>query len=144
MTAGSRAGSNYLLDPLAENSIGRGLDCQIVLSDPLSSRVHAIVSANEDGWWVRDAGSRNGTFLNGQKIDEVRLVDSCNLKVGGAEFTFRDGDVGSSIMEKDQLELTQTVVVDTPIVGSSKVPPVWHSVQLPGLAPRGKVTWLQS
>ena len=63
MTAGSRAGSNYLLDPNAENLIGRGLDCQIVLSDPLSSRVHAIVFSDEDGWWVRDAGSRNGTLL---------------------------------------------------------------------------------
>ena len=118
MTSGPRAGSNYLLDPKAENHIGRGLDCQVVLSDPLSSRVHAIAFSDEDGWWVRDAGSRNGTFFNGQKIDEVRLVDGCNLKVGSAEFTFRDGDAGSSILESSQLALTQTVVVDTPLVGS--------------------------
>ncbi|MBP88196.1 MAG: sigma-54-dependent Fis family transcriptional regulator [Planctomycetaceae bacterium] len=118
MTAGSRTGSNYLLDPKAENRIGRGLDCQIVLSDPLSSRVHAIVYSDEDGWWLRDADSRNGTFLNGQKIDEVRLVDNCYLKVGGAEFTFRDGDVGSSLLEANKLELTQTLVFDTPMIGS--------------------------
>jgi Nif-specific regulatory protein len=118
MTAGPRAGSNYLLDPKAENSIGRGLDCQIVLSDPLSSRVHAIVYSDADGWWVRDADSRNGTYLNGQKIDEVRLVDSCDLKVGGAEFTFREENVGSTLLEVNKPELTQTVVFDTPMAGS--------------------------
>jgi Nif-specific regulatory protein len=117
MTAGTRAGSNYLLDPKVENSIGRGLDCQIVLTDPLSSRVHAIAYSDEDGWWVRDADSRNGTFMNGHKVDQVRLVDRCHLKVGGAEFTFREGDVGSSVLGKDDVELTQTLVFDTPMTG---------------------------
>lgn len=92
LTSGSRSGSNYLLDPKIQNQIGRGLDCQIILTDPLSSRVHAVVWFDEDGWWARDAGSRNGTFLNGQKIDEVRLVDGCLLKIGDAEFSFRMDD----------------------------------------------------
>lgn len=118
MTDGSRAGSNYLLDPESENRIGRGLDCQIVLTDPLSSRVHAIVYSDEDGWWARDADSRNGTFMNGHKIDEVRLVDGCHLKVGGAEFLFRDAGLGPTNDETNKLDMTQTVVFDTPMDGS--------------------------
>ena len=52
-TTGTRAGSAHPLDKNGDNLIGRGLDCHIVLTDPLSSRVHAVISADDDGWWVR-------------------------------------------------------------------------------------------
>jgi Nif-specific regulatory protein len=115
MATGPRVGSNYLLDPQTETRIGRGLDCQIVLTDPLSSRVHAVVFSDEDGWWAKDADSRNGTFLNGQKIDEARLVDGCELQVAGVEFAFRLGDDPPSKAENGDVTLRQTVVLDTPI-----------------------------
>src|SRR5688572_3845262 len=88
---GLRSGANYLLDPEVDNCIGRGLDCQIVVTDPLSSRVHAIVGRHADGWWVRDAGSRNGTYLDEQKIDDARLTDGCTIGFGNDEFGFHDG-----------------------------------------------------
>ena len=49
MTSGSRAGTNYLLDPTDENRIGRGLECAIVLTDPLCSRVHAVIAHERQG-----------------------------------------------------------------------------------------------
>ncbi|MCA9122525.1 MAG: sigma 54-interacting transcriptional regulator [Planctomycetaceae bacterium] len=118
LTSGSRSGSNYLLDPKIQNQIGRGLDCQIILTDPLSSRVHAVVWFDEDGWWARDAGSRNGTFLNGQKIDEVRLVDGCLLKIGDAEFSFRMDDRRPDSADTALSEPTETIIIDTPMSGS--------------------------
>jgi len=117
LTSGLRSGSNYLLDPNKENQIGRGLDCQIILTDPLSSRVHAVVSSDEDGWWARDAGSRNGTFLNGQKIDEARLVDGCALKIGDTEFLFRTDERRRAGSDTGNLETTETIILDTPISG---------------------------
>ena len=45
---GQRAGSNYSLDAKDETLIGRGLDCQIMLTDPLSSRVHAVVLHDDE------------------------------------------------------------------------------------------------
>ncbi|HUE71199.1 MAG TPA: FHA domain-containing protein [Pirellulaceae bacterium] len=69
MTSGARAGAHFILRAGEPTRIGRGLDCDVVLSDPLSSRVHATVVYQDEGWFVRDAGSRNGTFVNGQKID---------------------------------------------------------------------------
>ncbi|MEO8496455.1 MAG: sigma 54-interacting transcriptional regulator [Planctomycetota bacterium] len=116
LTSGARSGSNYLLDSQRENQIGRGLDCQIILTDPLSSRVHAIVAYDEDGWWARDAGSRNGTFLNGQKIDEARLVDDCVLKIGDAKFLFRTNEPRAAGAEK--LDSTETIIFDTPMNSS--------------------------
>ena len=119
LTNGLRAGANYVLDPTVENRIGRGIDCQIVLTDPLSSRVHAIVHCDEDEWWVRDEESRNGTFLNGQKVDEARLVDSSSFSVGQARFTFRLGSPQSAAPAAHAPNLTQTVVLDTPVNADS-------------------------
>ena len=118
LTSGSRSGSNYLLDLKTQNQIGRGLDCQIILTDPLTSRVHAIVSFDDDGWWARDAGSRNGTFLNGQKIDEARLVDGCVLKCGDTEFSFRLDAQQAESAETGLLGATETIILDTPVSGS--------------------------
>jgi len=117
MTSGPRKGSNYLLDGQVDNHIGRGLDCQIVLNDPLSSRVHAIVSRDHDGWWARDAGSRNGTYLNGQKIDNARLVDGATLRVGGAEFAFRLTPTHPTTVETGNFALKETIILDTPMGG---------------------------
>jgi len=37
---------------------------------------------------VRDAGSRNGTFVNEQKVDEAVLDEGHHLRVGSTEFSF--------------------------------------------------------
>ena len=58
-----------LLDGDDDIRIGRGLDCEIVLNDPMSSRVHAIVYRRGQQWRLRDADSRNGTVVAEAKID---------------------------------------------------------------------------
>src|SRR5205809_4830897 len=90
MIAGARSGTQFLMEEGRENRIGRGLDCDVILADPLASRVHAIVLYEDSAWWVRDAGSRNGTFVNNQKIDEARLIAGCVLKIGSTEFEFHE------------------------------------------------------
>lgn len=86
---GSRAGSRLILRSDGPNLIGRGLECRIVLTDPRCSRVHAAVEFRENEWWIDDADSRNGTYVNGQKIDSAQLIDGNFLRVGDTEFTFR-------------------------------------------------------
>ena len=92
MTAGSRAGTNYLLDPTDENRIGRGADCLVVVDDPLCSRVHAAIVQEDGSWSVWDAKSRNGTFLNAIRIADSPLKDGDHLRVGSTEFSFRRSD----------------------------------------------------
>lgn len=92
MTAGPRKGVSFLLDPTDVTRVGRGTDCDIILVDPLCSRVHAELQREEDGWWLRDAGSRNGTFLNGQRIERGRLNVGGLFKVGSTEFLFNWSD----------------------------------------------------
>jgi two-component system, NtrC family, response regulator HydG len=110
MISGARAGAHVVLPTDRPTRIGRGLDCDIVLSDPLASRVHAIVQFSEGLWWIRDSTSRNGTYLNGQKIDEARLATDCRVKIGSTEFIYCEQLDPHS--ESARQEQTQTVVRD--------------------------------
>ena len=115
ITSGVRSGSNYALDDRCETRIGRGLDCQIVLTDPLASRVHAVVYRDEDGWFLRDEGSRNGTYLNNQKVDEVRLLDAAEVTIGQVTLTFRESESLPTVDDGESPNLTQTITFDAPV-----------------------------
>jgi Nif-specific regulatory protein len=111
---GNRAGTNFPLDTRRKTLIGRGSDCHISLQDPLCSRVHATLSSTPDGWVISDAESRNGTLVNGQKIDEATIVDGNTIKVGSAEFEFHESEEPPTA-QGDDPQQTQTIVQDFPI-----------------------------
>ena len=111
---GNRAGTNFPLDARRKTLIGRGTDCHISLPDPLCSRVHAILSYSPDGWTIRDSESRNGTMVNGQKIDEARVVDGNTIRVGSNEFEFHESEEPPTA-KGDDPQLMQTIVQDMPI-----------------------------
>jgi len=119
MTAGPLAGTAFPLDPDQETRIGRGLDCQIALHDPLCSREHCVLRYGGGMWQIHDSESRNGTFVNGQRIDEASLDDGHVVRVGSTEFSFHVGGSSdsrnSSTAEQHGLEVTQTIVQDAPI-----------------------------
>ena len=54
-----------------EMVIGRATSCDLVLADRYLSRQHARITRRGKAWLVEDLGSRNGTLLNGQKIEEA-------------------------------------------------------------------------
>jgi two-component system, NtrC family, response regulator HydG len=111
--SGPRAGAQFVLDARKQNRIGRGLECDVVLTDPLSSRVHAIVTCEQGDWWVRDAGSRNGTYVEGQKVDEARLIATTLIKVGSTEFKYCES--AERPADGSEIEHTQTIVRDRPM-----------------------------
>jgi hypothetical protein len=68
----------------AVTRLGRSAENSVVLEDQFVSAVHAIVLLRDGRWWVRDAGSTNGTVLNGSNVvDESPLHDGDELQVGG-------------------------------------------------------------
>lgn len=72
-------------------TIGRGADCDVRLDDNLASRLHARVAAIGTGnvYSLYDLGSTNGTFINGQLVeDPCALMDGDKIRVGKHVFKF--------------------------------------------------------
>lgn len=72
-----------LLYPEKTARIGRSADCDLVINDPKVSRSHALIEWDERGFSIRDLGSSNGTFVNGQRIGLIRsrLQDGDQIQV---------------------------------------------------------------
>jgi two-component system, NtrC family, response regulator HydG len=121
MSNGSQAGLRFLLDETAETQIGRGVDCEIMLSDPLSSRVHAIVTKEKGQWRITDQKSRNGTYLNGQKIDNGILKQGKIVRIGSLEMAFEMSDEPITVMDNSEGDYHQTLVRDLPVGPSETV-----------------------
>ncbi len=63
--------------------IGRGSDCDIVLPERQASRQHVAIERGEDGYLLRDLGSKNGTFVNGREVrdEPYRLKDGDEIQI---------------------------------------------------------------
>ena len=76
-----------LLD--AECVVGRAPDCAINISDGSISSRHARVTRSAEGFSIEDLQSRNGTFVNGEKVDKPRLLaDGDVVRLGKIIMTF--------------------------------------------------------
>jgi pSer/pThr/pTyr-binding forkhead associated (FHA) protein len=80
--------------------IGRAEECDIrPLSDEVSRR-HCAVRIEPGVVWVEDLRSRNGTFVNGQRIAEkTKVYDDDLIKVGGLELRVAGGSVREGTAE---------------------------------------------
>lgn len=66
--------------------IGRSVECQLSLDDPLVSRRHALLVVAEDSVVVRDLESRNGVLVNGTRVQHERvLADGDTITIGTQE-----------------------------------------------------------
>ena len=75
-------------------TIGRDPSCEVAFDpdkDDLVSRAHTKISVEGDNFWIGDMGSRNGTYVNTQRVSgRVKLMpgDIVQLGPGGPEFEF--------------------------------------------------------
>jgi EAL domain-containing protein (putative c-di-GMP-specific phosphodiesterase class I) len=68
--------------------IGRSRNAHYMLSSPKVSKEHAEISRADTHYRVRDLGSTNGTFVNGQRVGETGLVNGDILHFAQEEFRF--------------------------------------------------------
>ncbi|MEM6989798.1 MAG: ATP-binding protein [Myxococcota bacterium] len=76
-----------------EMVVGRGAQCPIEILDDGVSRRHCRITRGEDGWSVTDLGSRNGTYVNGAKVEAQPIQFGDKIAVGSQTvllFTSRD------------------------------------------------------
>jgi len=89
LVSGPNAGAIFPL-LLDENVIGRTRECAIRIDDPGISRRHArIVRRGPEAYFLEDLGSRNGTFIRGNRITNQALGEGDRLALGpSVEFRF--------------------------------------------------------
>lgn len=74
-----------------EVSIGRELRNDLILDDPRVSRGHAVLRRTDTGYVLRDLGSGNGTYVNGQRLApnvDVPLAEHDQIKIGSCTLTY--------------------------------------------------------
>jgi len=84
--------------PLASErvSIGRSRDNDLFLPDQWLSRAHAEIQVRDDGCYVVDLGSKNGTLLNGARLErEERLQAGDVITLGEHLVTFVEEEAGA-------------------------------------------------
>ena len=90
--SGDRMGEMF---PLNEDrtTIGRGLQTDVRINDEGISRTHALVEADGGEYFLSDAGSTNGTYANGEKVDRHPLAEGDKIQIGASsvlKFTYHD------------------------------------------------------
>jgi Nif-specific regulatory protein len=86
---GGRWSDVLRLHPTQRIAIGRASQSHVVVADHLCSRFHAELYWDQEGWWIQDQKSRNGTFVNGIKVEQpVRLRPGDQIQVGSCSILF--------------------------------------------------------
>lgn len=88
ITKGPGTGRDHAVG--TECVIGRSIEVDFMVDDAGVSRRHCRVLSTGGAYAVEDLGSRNGTFVNGQRVlQRQALSDGALLRVGGVEIVFR-------------------------------------------------------
>ncbi len=101
--------------PLAH--VGRGSHNDVVIDDDSVSDIHAKLQRREDGWYLIDLASTNGTYVGGSRLTHERRLDGApDVRFGGVKLTFRPADVPVPAPKSTR------AIAQTPI-DRSKLPP---------------------
>jgi predicted component of type VI protein secretion system len=74
--------------------VGRASACDLAVPTTNISREHCLLVKREDGWWVEDLNSSNGTYVNKLKLAGPRKLEEKDVvKAGAARLTFHAGDI---------------------------------------------------
>lgn len=92
--------------------IGRASTADILLDDLMVSRHHAKVSKSDGGYLIEDLNSRNGVFLNGERITSPQHMPcGINVCIGPHILVFKDtGPAQPCLTEYPSSEYTQVIV----------------------------------
>ncbi len=84
---------------LGVNHVGRDPECEQHLNHHTVSALHCELSLTSDGVYLRDCGSTNGTFLNGEPVKEAWLRPGQEVRLGDVELFVESTDAVIAIPE---------------------------------------------
>jgi hypothetical protein len=87
---------------LGVNRVGRNPDGEIYIEHPTISSLHCELALTNEGVYVRDCDSTNGTFVNGERVVEVWLDPGQTLKLGDVELLVESTDASIAIPQYER------------------------------------------
>ena len=87
---------------LGLNHVGRDPDCDFTISHPSISLLHCDLILSTEGVMIRDCGSTNGTFVNGEGIKETWLRAGQTVQLGEIELFVENTDAFIVIPEYER------------------------------------------
>ena len=89
----------YTLDEEREYKIGRSKDADIQLKDIKVSRLHTKITVKGNKYTITDLDSKNGTYVNGERIRTAELSDGGQIRLGFSVLQFFLAEKGSHVVE---------------------------------------------
>lgn len=104
-----------------ETQIGKGPRNDLVIADPSVSTAHSVLRRGKEGYTIADLGSRNGTFVNGERVTSPRRLTHGDLiGMGLSKLTFRLADHSETgSIDLDELTTASTSVGPPPLTEDS-------------------------
>jgi hypothetical protein len=122
--------------------LGSSPSVDVAVDDLAVSRIHCELEPRDDGLWVRDLGSRNGTYVDGVLVECARLGDGGVLHVGNTDIrvTYSDTPVALDLwpLERFVDMVGRSVAIREVFARMHKVAPTEATVLLGGETGTGK------
>ena len=89
---------------LGVNRVGRDPDCEICIDHSTVSSVHCELALSNDGVYIHDCNSTNGTFVNGEPVMEAWLDAGQEVRLGDVKLLVESTDINIAIpkFERDR------------------------------------------
>jgi adenylate cyclase len=87
-------------------SVGRAVACDLPIQDPTVSRQHAELELTAAGVRIRDLGSTNGTFLNGERVSDAVAMPGARVSFGKVDFEVREESAPTATPGEGSLDAT--------------------------------------
>jgi pSer/pThr/pTyr-binding forkhead associated (FHA) protein len=84
---GPNAGSTFLIEKDL-TTVGRDTESDVFLDDVTVSRAHARIDRRDRAFFVKDLGSLNGTYVNGEAVEETKLARGDEVQIGKFKLVF--------------------------------------------------------
>lgn len=130
----------HALEP-GTTTVGRHPDSIIVLDCPSVSGHHAVIELQEDGCFVVDQQSSNGTRINGAEIEEARLTDGDRIAFGDIQAVYYAGEPPSEEGGTPEVAAAPEIFVPVPEIPRKDAappppPPDYRKINKPPAKPR--------
>jgi class 3 adenylate cyclase len=86
--------------------VGRSPEAHLQIGDPWISSMHAMFERREDGVWVVDLESRNGTFVGEDRVSEAQVPDGAVVRLGRTDIRFSATHAATDLADCEETPVT--------------------------------------